>query len=159
VLRLGLLVAAVTFALDQASKWYAMDVLKVLVNGPARPLLPFLDLVGVRNTGISFGMLQSHSELGPILLIGFALVVTAFLVVWMTRSRSAVLAIGLGLAIGGALGNVVDRLRWGWVYDFLFVHIGAFDWWPVFNIADAAIVVGFALIVLDGLFARRRQVI
>ncbi|MBM3507405.1 MAG: signal peptidase II [Alphaproteobacteria bacterium] len=155
MLRLGLLVAVVVFVLDQATKWYAMEVLDVVPGGRVLPVLPFLDLVAVRNTGISFGMLQSRSQLGPILLVAFAVVVTGFLVVWMARARSAVLAVGLGLAVGGALGNLVDRLRWGWVYDFLYAHLGAFDWWPVFNVADAAIVVGFALIVLPSLFARR----
>ncbi len=159
MLRLGLLVAALTFALDQASKWYVMDVLEVVPGRPGARLLPFLDLIGVRNTGISFGMLQSGSDLGPKLLIAFAVVVTAGLIVWMARVRTRLLAVALGLAVGGAIGNVVDRLRWGWVYDFLFVHLGPFDWWPVFNIADAAIVAGFIGIVLDGLFARRRQAI
>ncbi len=159
MLRLGLLVAVVTLALDQASKWYVKDVLGVEAGGELVPILPFLDLVGVRNTGISFGMLQSGSTVTVWLLIGFAVVVTAGLVVWIARARSALLAVALGLAVGGAIGNVIDRLRWGWVYDFLFVHLGAFDWWPVFNVADAAIVAGFIGIILDGLFARRRQAI
>lgn len=158
VLRIGHLVAVLTFALDQATKWYVMDVLRI-AQQPRPCVLPFLDIVLVWNPGISFGMLQSGSALAPLLLTAFAVVVVIGLIIWMARSRSALLAVALGLAVGGAIGNVVDRLRWGRVLDFLFVHLGTFDWWPVFNIADAAIVVGFFLIVLDGLFARRRQAI
>ena len=158
MLRLGLRVAAVTLALDQASKWYVLDVLDI-ARAPLPRVLPFLDIVLVWNPGISFGMLQSGSEIAAWLLIGFAVVVTIALVVWMARARSTLLGLALGLAVGGAIGNVLDRLRFGKVVDFLFVHLGAFDWWPVFNVADAAIVAGFIGIVLDGLFARRRQAI
>jgi signal peptidase II len=158
VLRLGLLVAAVVLVLDQASKWYVLEVLDV-ARAPRPRVLPFLDIVLVWNPGISFGMLQSGSSFAAWLLIGFAVVVTGGLLVWMARARSALLRVALGLAVGGAIGNVVDRLRFGKVVDFLFVHLGPFDWWPVFNVADAAIVAGFVGIVLDGLFARRRQAI
>ena len=158
MLRLGLLVAAVTFAIDQATKWYVLDVLDI-ARAPLPRVLPFLDIVLVWNPGISFGMLQSRSDVAAWLLIGFAVAVTTGLVVWMARAHSMLLGLALGLAVGGAIGNVVDRLRFGKVVDFLFVHLGAFDWWPVFNVADAAIVAGFIGIVLDGLFARRRQAI
>ncbi len=158
MLRLGLPVAAVVFGLDQLTKWWVLSVLEI-AREPRPRVLPFLDIVLVWNPGISFGMLQSGSTLAPILLTAFAVVVVIALVVWMARARSVLLVVALGLAVGGALGNVVDRMRFGRVVDFLFVHLGPFDWWPVFNVADAAIVVGFVLIMLDGLFARRRQAI
>ncbi len=158
MLRLGIPVVLAIFLLDQLSKWYVWSVLDIA--GRPRPgVLPFLDLVLVWNPGISFGMLQSNSSLAPILLTLFALVVSAGLLVWMQRTRSALLGVALGLAVGGAIGNAIDRIRWGQVLDFLYVHLGWFTWWPVFNIADAAIVVGFGLIVLDGLLVRKRQAI
>lgn len=158
MLRLGIPVALATFLLDQLSKWYVWSVLGI-ASRPRPRVLPFLDLVLVWNPGISFGMLQSDSSLAAILLTLFALVVSLGLLVWMKRTRSALLGVGLGLAVGGAFGNAIDRIRWGQVLDFLYVHFGWFSWWPVFNIADAAIVVGFFLIVLDGLLVRRRQAI
>lgn len=158
MLRLGIPVALATFLLDQLSKWYVWSVLGI-ASRPRPRVLPFLDLVLVWNPGISFGMLQSDSSLAAILLTLFALVVSLGLLVWMKRTRSALLGVGLGLAVGGAFGNAIDRIRWGQVLDFLYVHFGWFSWWPVFNIADAAIVVGFLLIVLDGLLVRRRQAI
>jgi signal peptidase II len=158
VLRLGIPVALATFLLDQLSKWYVWSGLGI-ASRPRPRVLPFLDLVLVWNPGISFGMLQSDSSLAAILLTLFALVVSLGLLVWMKRTRSALLGVGLGLAVGGAFGNAIDRIRWGQVLDFLYVHLGWFSWWPVFNIADAAIVVGFFLIVLDGLLVRRRQAI
>lgn len=158
MLRLGLVIAVVVFALDQASKWWVLGPLDI-ARTPRPHVLPFLDVVLVWNPGISFGMLQSGSSVAPWLLTGFAVIVVIALVMWMRRARSRLLGVALGLAVGGALGNVVDRLRFGRVVDFLFVHLGSFNWWPVFNVADAAIVVGFVCIVADGLFARQRQAI
>ncbi len=158
MLRLGIPVALAIFLLDQLSKWYVWSVLDI-ASRPRPRVLPFLDLVLVWNPGISFGMLQSNSSLAAMLLTLFALVVSVGLLVWMKRTRSALLGVALGLAVGGAIGNALDRVRWGQVLDFLYVHLGWFNWWPVFNIADAAIVAGFLLIVLDGLLVRKRQAI
>ncbi len=158
MVRVGLPVAVAVFVLDQLSKWWVLGPLDV-ARVPRLRVLPFLDVVLVWNPGISFGMLQSGSSFAPWLLTGFAVIVVIALLIWMRRAQSRLLGVALGLAVGGALGNVVDRLRFGRVVDFLFVHLGSFDWWPVFNIADAAIVVGFIFIVLDGLFARQRQAI
>ena len=158
MLRIGIPVALLTLAADQLSKWYVWSVLDI-ASRPRPRVLPFLDVVLVWNPGISFGMLQSNSGVAATLLTTFALVVSVGLLVWMKRTRSALLGVALGLAVGGAIGNAIDRIRWGQVLDFLFVHLGSFNWWPVFNVADAAIVVGFVLIVLDGLLVRRRQAI
>ncbi|MFM2128595.1 MAG: signal peptidase [Pseudomonadota bacterium] len=158
MLRLGIPVALAAFGLDQLSKWYVWSVLEI-AQRPRPRVLPFVDLVLVWNPGISFGLLQSDSALAPVLLSLFALVVSIGLLVWMKRTHSALLGVALGLAVGGALGNAVDRVRWGHVLDFVYVHFGWFSWWPVFNVADTAITVGFCLIVLDGLLVRRRQAI
>jgi signal peptidase II len=84
-----------------------------------------------------------------------ALIVAAYLVWMMAKERRPLALVAQGLIVGGALGNVLDRLRFGAVVDFLYVHIGAFDWWPAFNIADSAISIGAALWVLESLFASR----
>jgi signal peptidase II len=152
--RLGVTVAVLVFGLDQLTKWAALYVLDL----PDRPIVvtPFLNLVMVWNRGVSFGMLNSAGALAPWLLSGLALAVVIGLLVWLGRTEHWLNAIGIGLVIGGALGNVVDRLRYGAVVDFLDFHAAGYHW-PAFNVADAAICIGAGVIVLDGLLAPRRQ--
>ena len=152
--RLGVTVAVLVFGLDQLTKWAALYVLDL----PDRPIVvtPFLNLVMVWNRGVTFGMLNSTGALAPWLLSGLALAVVIGLLVWLGRTEHWLNAIGLGLVIGGALGNVVDRLRYGAVVDFLDFHAAGYHW-PAFNVADAAICIGAGVIVLDGLLAPRRQ--
>lgn len=152
--RLGVTVAVLVFGLDQLTKWAALYVLDL----PDRPIVvtPFLNLVMVWNRGVSFGMLNSAGALAPWLLSGLALAVVIGLLVWLRRTEHWLNAIGIGLVIGGALGNVVDRLRYGAVVDFLDFHAAGYHW-PAFNVADAAICIGAGVIVLDGLLAPRRQ--
>jgi signal peptidase II len=152
--RLGVTAAVLVFGLDQLTKWAALYVLDL----PDRPIVvtPFLNLVMVWNRGVSFGMLNSAGALAPWLLSGLALAVVIGLLVWLRRTEHWLNAIGIGLVIGGALGNVVDRLRYGAVVDFLDFHAAGYHW-PAFNVADAAICIGAGVIVLDGLLAPRRQ--
>jgi signal peptidase II len=152
--RLGLTAAVLVFGLDQLTKWVALYVLDL----PERSIIvtPFFNLVMVWNRGVSFGMLNSAGALAPWLLSGLALAVLLGLLVWLRRTEHWLNAIGLGLVIGGALGNVVDRLRYGAVVDFLDFHAAGYHW-PAFNVADAAICIGAGVIVLDGLLAPRRQ--
>jgi signal peptidase II len=154
VVRLGLTAALVLLVLDQLTKWVALDLLDL----GAQPIVvtPFLNLVMVWNRGVSFGMLDSVGTLAPWLLSALALAVVAGLLFWLRRSEHALMAIGLGLVIGGALGNVIDRVRYGAVIDFLDFHVAGWHW-PAFNLADAGICVGAGLIVVDGLLAPRRQ--
>jgi signal peptidase II len=154
MVRLGLTVALVLLGLDQLTKWVALEVLDL----PSRPIAvtPFLNLVMVWNRGVSFGMLDTLGAVAPWLLSGLAVAVVVALLLWLRRSEHAVMAVGLGLVIGGALGNVIDRLRYGAVVDFLDFHLAGWHW-PAFNLADAGICVGAGLIVVDGLLAPRRQ--
>jgi signal peptidase II len=154
MVRLGLTVALVLLGLDQLTKWAALDLLDLA----ARPIAvtPFFNLVLVWNRGVSFGMLDALGAVAPWLLSGLAVAVVIALLLWLRRSEHAVMAIGLGLVIGGALGNVIDRLRYGAVVDFLDFHLAGWHW-PAFNLADAGICVGAGLIVVDGLLAPRRQ--
>ncbi|MDE0381040.1 MAG: signal peptidase II [Rhodospirillales bacterium] len=145
MLRLGLPVAAAVIAADQASKWAVRDALW----DPQRRIevTSFFNLVPVQNKGISFGLFQSEGA-GVWLIVGLALAVSAGLVVWLYRTRLRWPAWALGLVIGGAIGNVIDRLRLGWVIDFLDFHGGGYHW-PAFNLADSAISVGVVMLVVQ----------
>jgi signal peptidase II len=149
-LRPGLLTAAVILILDQVSKW----VILIEVMDPPRviPLTPFFNLVLGWNRGISFGMLDGDSNLNLWLLPLLALAIIVALVVWLARTDGGLVALALGLIIGGAAGNVVDRLLHGAVLDFLDFHAAGWHW-PAFNVADAGITVGAGLLILDSLFA------
>jgi signal peptidase II len=157
MLALGLGVAAIAALLDQASK---MAVLAYFgETGCASRLAQvtgFLDLVLTCNRGISFGFFNQPGapELGFWVFSVLATIIVLALVVWLYRVRAAFLAIAIGLIIGGAIGNVVDRLRFGAVVDFLYFHAGAW-YWPAFNFADSAICLGVAAMLLDGLLLRR----
>lgn len=151
MLRYGLSIALLVIVLDQATK---QVVLGGFETGEVREVLPFFNLVLVWNRGVSFGLLGSAGV--PWLLSGIALAVVIGLVIWLRRTETRMVATGLALVIGGALGNVIDRVRFGAVVDFLDLH--AFGWhWPAFNVADSAICIGAAVLVLDGLFTPRSQ--
>jgi signal peptidase II len=152
-MRPGLIFAAAALALDQASKFYFYDLLVADGRG-AIEVLPFFNLVTVKNYGISFGMFNSGSAGGSIIFVSLAVVIVAALLVWLRNVTSSLVAAALGLVIGGAIGNVIDRLRLGAVFDFLDFHIG--NWhWPAFNVADSAICIGVFLLCIDALFLTR----
>jgi signal peptidase II len=157
MLGLGLAVAIVAALLDQASKmavlWYFGE------PGCASHLVAvtsFFDLVLTCNRGVSFGMFNQTGQAGlnSLIFTALAAIVVVILAVWLYRVRSAFLAVAIGLIIGGAIGNVIDRLRFGAVVDFLYFHAGAW-YWPAFNFADSAICLGVAAMLLDGLLSRR----
>lgn len=150
-LRFGLIVAGLVLALDQATKALALSLLAEPVT-----VTPFFNLVLVWNRGVSFGMLGGLGPWGPSLLTGLALAVAAVLVVWLRRERRALTSLALGLVIGGAIGNAIDRIRFGAVVDFLDFHLSGYHW-PAFNVSDSAIVIGAALLILDGLRAGRAE--
>ena len=136
-------------AADQASKWWVVNVLHLSRRG-ALVLLPVLDLRMVENRGITFGLLNGSQSVGPVLLAVVAIAVVIGLGVWLWRAESKLVAAAVGAIAGGAIGNVSDRLRLGFVVDFIQVH--AFGWsWYVFNVADAAIVCGVGILLLEGL--------
>lgn len=152
-LAFGLGLAVLVMLLDQLSKIWVLAIWAAAASRRV-PLLSFLDLSLNWNRGVSFSL---GSHLGPsdrFLFLALSLAVCAGLIVWMAKGARPLVLAGLGLVVGGALGNALDRLRFGAVEDFLYVHIGAFDWWPVFNLADSAICVGAALLVFDSLFDR-----
>ncbi len=152
--RWGLIAALLVLAADQVSKWWVLDVLHLPDRGQV-PVLPVLSLTMVWNQGVTFGLFHQDGVWGPWLLASVALAIVVALAVWLRRAENALVAASLGAIGGGAIGNVIDRLRFGAVVDFLHAH--AFGWsWYVFNVADAAIVCGVGALMLDGLRPRSR---
>lgn len=148
-LTLGLGVAALVLAVDQASKWWIVDW---VMNPPQTVVLtPFLNLVMAWNRGVSFGLLASDSLWSTWGLSLLAVVVVGFLLVWLRRAGRNWVAVAIGMIVGGALGNVIDRLRFGAVADFIDFHLLGWHFYT-FNVADSGISVGAALLVLDSLF-------
>jgi len=152
--RAGLLIAVLVLALDQASKWVILT--KVMRPPQVVEITPFFNLVMGWNRGVSFGLFHSDSPVHVIVLSGIAMVIVIALLVWLWRAVSRWTAVALGLIIGGALGNVIDRLRFGAVADFLDVHAFGYHW-PAFNVADSAIVVGAGMLILESLFSGREK--
>jgi signal peptidase II len=158
----GLAVAAAVALFDQLSKWAITDLIMdahcvtppMTQPGCTIPVLSFFNLTLVYNPGVTFGL---GGGLGPLVLAALAAAISVGLVVWLRRVDSLLLAIAIGGIIGGAIGNVIDRLRFGAVVDFLDVFIpgSALPHWPAFNLADSAIVVGVGVILIDGLIAGR----
>ena len=153
--RLGLLVALVTLVLDQASKLGLLFGYDLPVKEPV-VVAPFLDLMVVWNRGISYGLFQQHTDVGRWVLLGISLAAAIGLSLWMARTPSRFLAAALGLIVGGAVGNAIDRIAYGAVFDFVHFHIGQFSWY-VFNIADAAIVAGVIGLIYDSLVLDKRR--
>lgn len=154
---LGLWVAGLAFVLDQAVKLILLEGFDFKSMAPHEGfrVTPFFNLVMVWNPGVSFGLFPAQSLFGRLFLLGFSAAVVAFLVWWLWRTVDRLLALGIGLVVGGALGNMVDRVRFGAVADFFHFHAFGYDWY-VFNVADAAIVVGVGLLIYESLFRQER---
>ncbi|HTS94945.1 MAG TPA: signal peptidase II [Stellaceae bacterium] len=153
---LGIALFAAVVAGDQLSKSWIVSYLGDPERHAVQSIAPFFDLVLVRNRGVSFGLFNGDSAVNSILLSVVAGVVVLGLFVWLWRTRSALVAAATGLVSGGAVGNVIDRLRFGGVTDFLDFHWG--EWhFPAFNLADSAITVGVGLLLIDGLLSRRES--
>ena len=155
--RIGLLVAVAILVVDQASKWWILEVLNLPFLRQV-VLLPVLSLTMVWNRGVTFGLLSGFGDWGYLVLTAISLVVVAALGVWLRRAESRMAAIAIGAIVGGAIGNVIDRLRFGAVVDFIHAHVdtpwGEYSWY-VFNVADAAIVCGVVALIIDSQWPRR----
>ena len=153
-LRLGLPIAAGILVADQVTKWWILEVARLPEVGhiPVLEAGPFgLDLTMVWNRGVTFGLLSGEGAWNHIILAALAAAIAAFLLRWMARAENRLTAVALGAVVGGAIGNVIDRIRFGAVVDFVDTH--AWGWhWYVFNVADAAIVCGVIALVADALF-------
>jgi signal peptidase II len=155
----GLIAGLLVLVADQASKWWVLNGLDL----PALRqvvLLPVLNLTMVWNRGVTFGLLNGLGSWGHVLLAAIALAVVVALGFWLRRAESRLVAVAIGAIAGGAIGNVIDRVRFGAVVDFIHAHV-ATPWgdysWYVFNIADAAIVCGVLALILDSQLSKRRR--
>jgi len=150
-LRAGVVAAIAALIADQASKLWLLHVFDIPHRGAVR-VTPFFDLVLAWNPGISFGWFQSESPAAQILLMAVKAAAVIALAIWMARSRTWLATVALGLIIGGAIGNGIDRFAYGAVVDFALFHIeigGKTYSWYVFNLADVAIVAGVAALLYD----------
>jgi signal peptidase II len=150
-LRPGIIAAIAVLALDQASKLWLLFVFDLAHRGAVK-VTPFFDLVLAWNVGISFGWFQSNNQAAQIILMIVKAVAVIVLAIWMARSRTLLATVALGLIIGGAIGNAIDRFAYGAVVDFALFHLqiggNTFSWY-VFNLADVAIVAGVAALLYD----------
>ncbi len=150
-LRLGIVVAFLALVLDQGSKTAVLHWSDNWTE-PSRQILPFLDFVYLWNTGISYGLFP-QGDTGRWVLVAIKVVAAVLFAAWLARTSRRLEAFALGLLIGGAIGNAVDRLVYGAVFDFISLHAFGYHWY-VFNLADVAVVVGVALLLYDAVFVR-----
>ena len=155
--RLGLSIAAIVFLLDQATKWVVTYVFQ-LEQQVLIKVLPIFDLRWVENRGVSMGFLTAGSALERWLLVAMTAAISIFVTVWLWREKRREDAIALSLVLGGALGNILDRIRLGYVVDFADLHFGDIHPFLVFNVGDAAITIGVLLLLVRALLTRDRKV-
>ena len=152
--RNGMIISFVILAFDQLSKWWI--VFYIMQPPQVIEIAPFFNLVMGWNYGISFGLLNSMPEISVWILPFLVFLITSGLIIWLYFIDQNSQAIGLGFIIGGAIGNLIDRLHFGAVVDFLDFHAWGFHW-PAFNIADSAITIGAIMLVLDSLFESKKK--
>ena len=150
----SLIIAAAIFIVDQIMKALVLGPFGLRVEGDSLELLPIFNLTLVHNEGISLGLLQASSDAMRWGLVAMTGAVSLFVASWLWREANRLDALGLSLVLGGALGNLVDRVRFGYVVDYADLHFGAFRPFLVFNIADAAITIGVLVLLARALFAK-----
>lgn len=151
-LGFGLLVAAVAFILDQLAKWVVTVPLSLETKpGGSIEIVSFFNLTWAQNYGISLSMFSDQSPTTRWILVAVTAAVAIAVAVWMTREKAKGDVIALALILGGALGNIVDRVRLGYVVDYADLHIGDFRPFMIFNVADACITIGVVLLVARAL--------
>ena len=153
-IRLGLIVALVSILIDQASKWWIlveiMDPPKVI------PVTSLLNFVLTWNRGVSFGLFNNEGNFGPWFFSILAIIIVGILLIWLRKAETKVQSISLGFIIGGAIGNVIDRVNHQAVLDFIDFHLGS-SHWPAFNAADSFITLGAVVLIVDSLFSPQKN--
>jgi signal peptidase II len=150
----GGIIALFSLTFDQLSKnWVILE--HGLHSQHIAEVTSFFNLVLVWNRGVSFGMFSSHPHWMPWILTGVALILTAILIGWLAKTERKAEIIGLGLVVGGAIGNVIDRIRFGAVIDFLDFHLTSMHW-PAFNLADSFIFIGVVLLVFETILVSKQ---
>ena len=146
--RLGFLVALMVFALDQLVKWIVTGPLNLNQLGDQLVLLPIFNLTYTQNEGISLGMLNATNPVGRWMLVAVTSAIAIGVAVWIGREKNRIDQAALGMVLGGALGNILDRARFGYVVDFADLHFGGFRPFLVFNVGDAAISIAVVILLL-----------
>ena len=146
--RLGFLVALIVFALDQLVKWIVTGPLNLNQLGDQLVLLPIFNLTYTQNEGISLGMLNATNPVGRWMLVAVTSAIAIGVAVWIGREKNRIDQAALGMVLGGALGNILDRARFGYVVDFADLHFGGFRPFLVFNVGDAAISIAVVILLL-----------
>lgn len=150
----GLLIALGVVIIDQVSKYVILHY--VLADYAAIVLAPFFAIVRAWNTGVSFSMFNDFGINGVYILSGVAIIIVLALLKWLKTEKSRMMQVALGFIIGGALGNVIDRIRLGAVFDFLDFYVGDYHW-PAFNAADSFICIGAALVIINGFIPSKKE--
>jgi signal peptidase II len=153
--RFGFLVALVVFAADQLSKWIVTGPVGLNRLGDQLVLLPIFNFTYTRNEGISLGLLNATSEIGRWMLVALTSAIAIGVAVWIGREKNRLDQIALGMVLGGALGNIMDRTLHGYVVDFLDLHFGEFRPFLVFNVGDAAISIAVVILLLRAFLTRK----
>ena len=152
--RTGYAVALIVFALDQLTKWLVIGPLQLQTVGQIE-LLPIFNLTWTENYGISLGLLRASSDTARWMLVGLTSAIALGVAVWIGREKERGDQIALGMVLGGALGNILDRIRFGYVADFADLHFGEFRPFLIFNVADAAISIGVVILLLRAFLIRK----
>ncbi|MCX7863996.1 MAG: signal peptidase II [Novosphingobium sp.] len=153
---IGFAIAALVFAADQFVKWFVMFELGLRHAGQKMELLPFFDLTRTDNYGVSLGLLSAQSPEMRWLLVGLTAAIALFVAVWMLREKALADIAALACVLGGALGNIRDRMTYGYVVDYADLHIGDFRPFLIFNLADAAITIGVLIVLARSLLSREK---
>jgi signal peptidase II len=155
--KFGFAIALVIFILDQLIKWVVTGPLGLDRIGDQLVLLPIFNFTYTQNEGISLGLLNATNPVGRWMLVALTSAIAVAVAVWIGREKSRVDQAALGLVLGGALGNILDRVRFGYVVDFADLHFGGFRPFLVFNVGDAAISIGVAILLLRAFVGRKDQ--
>ena len=153
--RLGFAVAALVFVLDQLTKWIVTGPLGIDQLGDQLVLLPIFNFTYTENLGISLGLLNATSETGRWLLVALTSAIAIGVAYWIGREKNRIDQAALGMVLGGALGNILDRTRFGYVVDFAVLHFGDFRPFLVFNVGDAAISIAVVILLLRAFLTRK----
>ena len=155
--QFGIIAAVIVFALDQLLKWLVTGPLGINYAGAQLYLLPFFQFTYTQNQGISLGLLNATTEVGRWMLVGLTTAIAVGVAFWMSREENRTDEISLGMVLGGALGNILDRALHGYVVDFADLHFG--EWRPflIFNLGDAAISIAVVILLLRAFLSRKDQ--
>ncbi len=152
---IGFAIAALVLALDQLVKWIVTGPLALNRLGDQLVLLPIFNFTYTENEGISLGLLNAATPLGRWLLVAMTAAIAIAVAVWITREKNRLDQVALGMVLGGALGNILDRVRFGFVVDFADLHFGGWRPFLVFNVGDAAISIGVVILLLRAFLSRK----